>query len=125
MGNSTRNEASIQAYFPPTPAPSSTKSGSTTTQAPVGDGFSEQEVQDALKPKPLEPWSPPREYAETDICDLMPGPKPVTFMGRVANIFDVANTQKNPRSAKGCVKLCVKDDGGAVTVSEGDLFLVL
>jgi hypothetical protein len=28
----------------------------------------------------------------------------------------VANTPKTPRSAKGCVKLCVKDDHDAVTV---------
>jgi hypothetical protein len=34
----------------------------------------------------------------------------------VANIFDVANAPKTPGSAKGCVKLCVKDDHDAVTV---------
>lgn len=57
------------------------------------------------------------EYAECDIRDLYPGPQAVTFMGRIANIFDVANTPKTPRSAKGCVKLCVKDNSGAITVS--------
>lgn len=113
MGNETRGDASIQAYFPPTPIPSPTKPVAT----PVGDGFTEQEVQNALKPKPAEPWSPPTEYAELDIRDLEPGPKAVTFMGRVANVLDIANTQKNSRSARGCVKVCVRDDGGAVTVS--------
>ena len=44
-------------------------------------------------------------------------------MGRVANIYDVANAPKTPRSAKGCVKLCVKDDSGAITVSEAFLFI--
>ena len=82
----------------------------------VGDGFTAEEIQEALKPRPAEPWHPQTEYAELDIRDLEPGPKAVTFMGRVANIFDVANTPKTPRSAKGCVKLCVKDDRAAITV---------
>jgi hypothetical protein len=87
----------------------------------VGDGFTAEEVQEALKPKPAEPWHPQTEYAELDIRDLEPGPKAVTFMGRVANIFDVANTTKTPRSAKGCVKLCVKDDRAAITVFSSTL----
>lgn len=37
-------------------------------------------------------------------------------MGRVANIYDVVNSPKTPRSATGCVKLTVKDDDGAITV---------
>lgn len=37
-------------------------------------------------------------------------------MGRVANIYDVINSPKTPKSAKGCAKLTVKDDGGAITV---------
>ena len=64
----------------------------------------------------MKEWHPPAEYADCEIRDLIPGPKAVTFMGRVANIFDVVNTPKTPRSAKGCLKLCVKDSDSAVTV---------
>lgn len=120
MGGNTRSNAAIQAYFPPTPTPSPTKTGASSpplsSDAPVGDGFTPEEVEDALKPPPIQPWSPPSEYAEREIRDMYPGPGAVTFMGRVANLFDVGTTQKTPRSAQGCLKLCVKDGGGAVTV---------
>ena len=119
MGGASRGDASIQAFFSPTPSSSPIKSTSPaipSSDSAIGDGFTAEEVQEALKPKPAEPWHPSTEYAELEIRDLEPGPKAVTFMGRIANIFDVANTPKTPRSAKGCVKLCVKDDKGAITV---------
>lgn len=122
------NNASIQAYL--TPVTSPVKAQATNT--PAGDGFTAEELQNALKPKPVEAWHPGMsllsggyslmltmldfEYADMEISDLIAGPKAVTFMGRVANIFDVANSPKTPRSAKGCVKLCVKDGSGAITV---------
>lgn len=111
---SSHKNSSIQAFFSPT-----TSSSSPTKQVPsssIGDGFTSEELHDALKPPPIEPWQPKVEYLECEIRELHPGPRAVTFMGRVANIFDVANTPKTPRSAKGCVKLCVKDDHDAVTV---------
>jgi len=110
MGGSSKGDASIQAYFPPTPSSSPTKVDQGS------DGFTDEEVKDALRPKPAEPWQPPSDYVECDIRDLYPGPKAVTFMGRVCNLYDVVNTPKTPRSAKGCIKLCVKDDTGAITV---------
>ncbi|KAK3068632.1 hypothetical protein LTR53_013649 [Teratosphaeriaceae sp. CCFEE 6253] len=110
-GNSKgKGDASIQAYFPPTPSSSPTKVDRGS------DGFTEDEISLALQPTPAEPWHPSGDYAECDIRDLDPGPKAVTFMGRVCNLYDVVNTPKTPRSAKGCVKLCVKDDTGAITV---------
>lgn len=114
-----KGDTSIQAFFTPTPSASPTKCSTilpSSSETPVGDGFTAEEVREALKPKPVEPWHPPVEYAECEIRDLYPGPRAVTFMGRVANIFDVLNTPKTPRSAKGAVKLCVKDDKGAITV---------
>jgi hypothetical protein len=85
----------------------------------VGDGFTAEELQEVQvqRPKQAE-WQPQGEYDECEIRDLIPGPRAVTFMGRVANIFDVGNTPKTPRSAQGCVKLCVKDDTGAITVGQ-------
>jgi hypothetical protein len=115
MGGGSRADASIQAFFPPTPNTSPTKDiGSGQTS--IGDGFTAEEVQEALKPKPLPPWQPPCEYEECDIIDLNPGPRAVTFTGRIASISDVGNTPKTPRSARGCLKLCIKDDEAAITV---------
>ena len=112
MSNAHQN-SSIQAFFTPAPPTSSTEQTSSCT---LGDGFTSQELQQALTPPPAKPWQPEVDYAECDIGELYPGPRAVTFMGRVANIFDVANAPKTPRSAKGCVKLCVKDDHAAITV---------
>ena len=112
MASSHKN-SSIQAFFSPTTSSSSTKQAPSSS---IGDGFTSEELHEALKPSPVEPWQPKVEYLECEIRDLHPGPCAVTFMGRVANIFDVANAPKTPRSAKGCVKLCVKDDHDAVTI---------
>lgn len=118
MAPTTRSDASIQAFFPPTPRPSPKKA--MTTSRPVvdaiGDGFTTEEIYEALRPAPALQWQPTEEYTECDIKELLPGSKPVSFMGRVANIFDVAQTPKTPKSAKGCLKLCVKDDHAAITV---------
>ena len=121
MGGTGRGDASIQSFFAQDPSSSTTKGRSSlsppSSDTLVGDGFTEEKVREALKPKPAQAWHPTTEYAECDIRDLLPGPRAVSFMGRIANIFDLANTPKTPRSAKGCVKLCVKDDKDAITVS--------
>lgn len=119
MGGSGRGDASIQQFSLPTTYSSPMKKqpvSSSSADAPVGDGFTAEEVQEALKPKHMDSWHPDHEYADCDVGSLQPGPQAVTFMGRIANIYDVANTQKTPRSAKGCVKLCVKDCEAAITV---------
>ncbi|KAI6890359.1 hypothetical protein KC318_g14656 [Hortaea werneckii] len=106
-----------RACYPPTPDSSPTKPTAALLSGPsVGDGFTSQEKSDALKPDFAQPWVPPADYEECQIRELHPGPQAVTFMGRVANIFDIANTPKTARSAKGCVKLCIKDETGAITV---------
>lgn len=111
MGGSSRTNASIQAYL--TPITSPVKHGFTT---PIGDGFTTEEVQQAMQPTASASWHPAEDYADCEISDLYAGPRAVSFMGRVANIFDCANTPKTPRSAKGCIKLCIKDGGSAITV---------
>ncbi|CAK4032066.1 Hypothetical predicted protein [Lecanosticta acicola] len=118
MRASGRGDASIQQFFPPTPrtSPSKRTSALLRSDAPVGDGFTAEEVREALRPKAMENWHPDHEYDDLSVNALLPGPKAVTFMGRVANIFDVANSSRTPRSARGCVKLCVKDSTGAITV---------
>lgn len=114
MGRAGGKNASIQAYL--TPATSPAKFATHRPEVPYGDGFTEEELQGALRPKPVEAWHPEFEYADREISDLTPGPNAITFMGRVANIFDVTNAPQSPKSAKGCLKLVVKDGGGAITV---------
>lgn len=120
MGGSNCSDASIQAFFSPVGTSPPTKalpSPLPSSDAPARDGFTDDEVKEALKLKPAQPWHPTKDYVDTDIGNLQLGPRAVSFMGRIANIFDVANTPKTPKSAKGCFKLCVKDDTGAITVS--------
>ena len=38
-------------------------------------------------------------------------------MGRVANVYDQVLSSKMPQAAKGCAKVLVKDDSGALAVS--------
>ncbi|KAI7483291.1 hypothetical protein KC357_g3403 [Hortaea werneckii] len=117
METTTADALAPRARYPPTPESSPTKPTATLLPGPyIGDGFTSQEKSYALKPDFAQPWVPPADYEECQIRELYPGPRAVTFMGRVANIFDIPNTPKTARSAKGCVKLCVKDETGAITV---------
>lgn len=81
-----------------------------------GDGFTPLEIESALHPT-LHKWQPRAEYNEVDISELVPGPGCVTVMGRVVNFYNQPTPSKTPMSAKGCLKMIVKDDTGAFTVS--------
>lgn len=70
-----------------------------------------------LHPVIDESWVPVQEYEELEIANLVPGPKCVSFQGRVANFYDQNTPSKRPKAAKGYVKIVVKDDSGALTVS--------
>ena len=54
----------------------------------VGDGFTEEELTEALDPLTRK-WNPEREYDQMTIGQLVPGPKAVTFMGRIVNFRTV------------------------------------
>ena len=109
---------SIQSFFQPE-APSTQK-----TQKPAAhhepsdtsDGFTTNEIEAALHPS-LHKWQPRTAYNDTDIRDLVPGPGCVAVMGRVVNFHHIATPSKMPKAATGCLKLTVKDDTGAFTVS--------
>lgn len=129
MANTTTPSTSIQADIPPTPSatPSPIKEQLRTTHTtsassfpvPVGDGFDPSELHSALHPPPSassSTWTPEIEYAEVTIADLTPGPRTVTFMGRVVGLTDVGNVQRGPRSARGGLRCVVRDAGGRVTV---------
>ncbi|EON69735.1 hypothetical protein W97_08997 [Coniosporium apollinis CBS 100218] len=107
---------SIEQFFEKQSSQSPKKRARSSSPSQGRDGFTEAEVDAVLHPPANQTWSPPNEYEEIDIAALIPGPKCVTFVGRVANFYDQGTPSKKPRAAKGCVKIIVKDDTGALTV---------
>jgi hypothetical protein len=80
-----------------------------------GDGFTEEELADALDPLNRK-WNPEREYEEMSIGELVPGPRAVTFVGRVVNMSTIfGRSQKQPKAA-GWHYVLLKDDAAAVSV---------
>lgn len=97
-------------------------SGSAPSASSEGDGngFTEQELSEALDPLTRK-WNPDREYEELSIARLVPGPKAVTFMGRIVNFNTyVGQSAKQPK-AKGCHYAVVQDGSGAIAVGLLDL----
>jgi hypothetical protein len=86
-----------------------------------GDGFTEEELSDALDPLHRK-WNPEREYEECGISQLAPGPRAVTFMGRVVNLKTILGKDRKQPKAKGFHSLIVRDDEGAISVC---IFLLL
>jgi hypothetical protein len=107
---------SIQSFFHAPPSENTTSSVDALSTEP-GDGFTTDEVDAVLHPQINTSWTPAQDYEECDIASLVPGPHCVTFLGRIANFFDQATPSKKPKAAKGCMKLVVKDDTAALTVS--------
>lgn len=84
-------------------------------QSKPGDGFTEDELANALDPL-MRKWNPEREYEEFTIDQLSQGPKAVTFAGRVVNFSTFfGSTPKEPK-AKGWHYLLVKDNTAAISV---------
>ncbi|TID19035.1 hypothetical protein E6O75_ATG06156 [Venturia nashicola] len=113
--------ASIQSFFksskPGTSHAHAQPVASSETQSKEpGDGFTVADVEAVLHPVINDSWVPTQDYDEFEIANLVPGPKCVTIQGRVANFYDQNTPSKKPRAAKGCVKIIVKDDSGALTV---------
>nr|POF11579.1 hypothetical protein CFP56_44417 [Quercus suber] len=119
MGESTRG--SIRSFNPPIPQTPPLEQHSvsplkySSSMTLTGDGFTSSEIETTFWVKPPELWQPVSVYADHKIRDIRPGHGAVTFMGRVAGIYDTTQYPKTPQSAKGCVKLCVKDDTHAIT----------
>ncbi|KAF2814234.1 uncharacterized protein BDZ99DRAFT_567896 [Mytilinidion resinicola] len=55
-------------------------------------------------------WTPTQDYEELDV-----GAQCVTFVGRIVNLYNQLTPSKAPKAAKGCIKLIVADDAGALT----------
>ena len=106
---------SIQSFFQPEVSPARKEKSSSSPSA-AGDGFTAEEVHAALSPASPPQWHPRGTYEECDIDALVPGPGCFVLTGRVVNFFGLATPSKAPHAAKGCLKLVVKDDTGALVV---------
>ena len=109
---------SIQSFFQPE-VPSSPSTLKHSTNNP-GDGFTSSEIEIALHPT-LHQWQPRTDYEELNLGSLNPGPKCVLLVGRIANFYDQPTASKMPQAANGCLKITLKDDTGAIVVSEDSL----
>jgi hypothetical protein len=110
----------VKNFYSPIPSPpgqtAPIKAPSTSSPLPPGDGFTSSERIRSITFGPSNQWSPEREYEEVSIGDLCPGPRWVTFTCRVVNIYDQAIESKMPQSAKGCLKVLVKDESATILI---------
>jgi hypothetical protein len=83
---------------------------------PSGDGFTKEEVANALDPLNTK-FNPSREYRAFDIGSLTPGPNPVMFQGRVVNFSTHFGKSKSQSAAKGWHHMIMKDNTGTICVS--------
>jgi hypothetical protein len=80
-----------------------------------GDGFTEEELADALDPLNRK-WNPQREYYELNIDGLIPGPRAVTFVGRVVNVNTIFGRCPKQPKATGWHYVLLRDDSAAISV---------
>lgn len=113
---------SIQSFFERKSPPQKNKRFGIDLQADAGDGFDDEEMHVALHPT-LQNWRPRVEYEDVDISSLISGPKCVNIMGRVVNLYQQVTPSKKPQAARGCWKVMVKDDTGALMVCAVSLSL--
>lgn len=83
--------------------------------ASIGDGVTEAELKNIETRTPVD-WHPQHDYEDVSISDLAPGPRRVSFTARVVNIYDQNVNSKMLKSAKGCLKVLVKDDSALILV---------
>ena len=108
---------SIMSFYHPELSTDKTKGSINGPSCSSSDGFTAQEIESALHPV-LHKWQPRGKYEDVDIGALVPGPGCVALIGRVVNFYDQATPSKKPHAAKGCLKVIVKDDTGAIVVSQ-------
>jgi len=82
----------------------------------IRDGFSSSHVKTTLQSSVTE-WTPQNDYVESNISLLTAGPRFVCLTGRIVNFYNQPTASKMPQAARGCAKMIVKDDSGAITVA--------
>ncbi|ERF76910.1 hypothetical protein EPUS_02621 [Endocarpon pusillum Z07020] len=110
----------IRSFFEPIPSPSqSAHKGhlptlQTTTAANEGGLIEPKARKNTARLSPGH-WQPRHDYEEVSIGELAPGPRRVSFIARVVNLYDDQNVHsKKSDSAKGCLKVLMKDDSALI-----------
>ncbi|RDL39137.1 Uncharacterized protein BP5553_03477 [Venustampulla echinocandica] len=110
----TQSYPSVQSFYM-RETPTEGNASANPSPSSRADGFTEEELADAFDPLNRK-WNPEREYEETTIDNLIPGPRAVTFVGRVVNFSTIlGNSQKQPQ-ATGWHYLVIKDDTAAISI---------
>ena len=81
----------------------------------IQEGITGESDREPLHHK-VQTWQPRCEYQEAEIKDLVPGPGCVALVGRIVNLHDQQSLSNAPNAARGCLKIVVKDDTGAILV---------
>jgi hypothetical protein len=115
-----RPSTSINAFFSPVSSPSKSPrrgepSPAPTMTASIGDGFTDLELRSDDLPA-SEQWQPQNDFEDVNIGELSPGPRRVSFTARVVNVYDQIVHSKVQKSARGCLKVLVKDDSALLLV---------
>lgn len=107
----------FKSFFEPLPLSSEAASPARplTNPAPMEDDSTESE-QRCTEPLPSRHWQPQHDYEQVSIGELAPGSRRVSFTARVVNLYDHHACSKLERSAKGCLKVLVKDDSALILV---------
>lgn len=79
------------------------------------DGSISAEANSMMDPNP-NIWKPPGNYENVEINRLVPGSVAVCLLGRLVNFYDQPTPGKMPPTAKGCLKVLIKDDTGILMV---------
>ena len=72
-------------------------------------------------------WAPQQDYEDLSLGELRPGPRRVSFTGRVVNLYDQNIENYMPKAAKGCLKILVEDERAIILVRllTGHFFLAV
>ncbi|KAM3158725.1 hypothetical protein ABEW05_000756 [Botrytis cinerea] len=81
----------------------------------LGDGFTEEELHEAMDPL-AKKWNPSREYESMTVGELIPGPKAVTFIGRVVSFATIIGKSAKQARARGWHYVGVRGEGGVVSI---------
>ncbi len=113
---------SIKSFFEPVPLhlqsplngdPANLQS----TTASIENGLVEPKARRSKRELSPSHWQPHHDYEEVSIGNLAPGPRRVSFIARVVNLYYEHKVHiKMPDAAKGCLKILVKDDSALILV---------
>ncbi|TQS36082.1 hypothetical protein Golomagni_03477 [Golovinomyces magnicellulatus] len=93
---------------------------SNESRSEPGDGFTEAEIMNTLDPLSRN-WDPDREYEKVAISRLNPGPKAVSFIGRIVNFSTRFGSSAEQPRAKGWHHLIIKDGTAALSPLKKDI----